>query len=263
MTTTCPNCSAHLEKSFQYCPSCGQTTHLHRFNLAHIGHEIFHAFTHADKGVFFLLKELAIRPGVVAREYVMEGKRKKYFNPFTFLLLALGVTLFINSVFHPYTGKEAGHSSGVTQQVQSTQARKLPPEIAERKANVDRFFEKRTNLVNFFVIPLFALIYWLFFLRSGINYAEHLVAMVFFAGFYSLLTLALLAPLKPYFPNNNAYGGLQLLLQFLYLSFAYYQFLGPGRKWRLVQASLVTLIALFAWSVLSYGLIYIYMRYGG
>ena len=234
--------------------------------MAHIGHEIFHAFTHADKGVLYLVKELAIRPGIVAREYILEGKRKKYFNPFTFLLLALGITLFVNSIFHPYTRDKndfASTSASGNQHIESVKPQNIPPGIAERRQNVSTFFEKRTNVVNFFVIPLFALVYWLFFVRSGINYAEHLVAMVFFAGFYSLLTLALVVPLKSYFPNGNAFGGFQLLLQFLFLSFAYYQFLGPERKWRLVRASSATLLALFVWVLVSFGAVYMYMRYGG
>ncbi|MCY7349575.1 MAG: DUF3667 domain-containing protein [Cytophagaceae bacterium] len=35
------------------------------------------------------------------------GKRKRYFNPFTFLLLVLGFTIFVNSIFHPYSREVA------------------------------------------------------------------------------------------------------------------------------------------------------------
>lgn len=260
---TCPNCSTSLHGDEQYCPQCSQTTHLHRFSLGHIGHELMHALTHADKGALDLLKELAVRPGVVAREYVLEGKRKRYFNPFTFLMIVLGITLFVNSVFHPYTQRSSTAPPPATTRSESATQSTSPSEFRERQRDVQTFIEKRNNVVVFLAIPFFALFYWLFFLRSGINYAEHLVAQVFFSGFYSLVTLALLAPLKPLFTTGQQLGGVQLLLQFLYLSFAYYQFLGPSRSWRLVKAIFSTLLAIIAWIVVSSGIVYLYVRYGG
>ncbi|WP_229368299.1 DUF3667 domain-containing protein [Fibrisoma limi] len=265
MTTlkACPNCSADLETTYQFCPQCGQNAHIHRFNLPHIFHEIFHALTHADKGVLHLLKELAIRPGIVAREYVLEGKRKKYINPFTFLVLMLGITLFVNSIFHPYTRESSTQPTSATQSAEPAEVRQMRAKFMERRKNFQTFVEKRNNLVIFLAIPLFALVYWLFFLHSGINYAEHFVAQVFFSGFYSLLTLALLAPLKTYMTQPNQFAALQLLLQFLFLSFAYYQFMGPDRSWRLAKASLATLLALVVWVIFSFGAGYLYIRYGG
>lgn len=219
--------------------------------------------THADKGALHLLRELAVRPGIVAREYILEGKRKRYFNPFTFLMIALAITLFVNSVFHPYTQRAATSSPPAT--AQSVTPNQSAGQLAfrERQRDVQVFLEKRNNIVIFFVIPLFALFYWLFFRRSGINYAEHLVAQVFFSGFYSLLTLALLAPLKSFFATGQQMGGVQLLLQFLYLSFAYYQFLGPNQSWRLAKATFATLLAIIAWIVVSMGIVFLYVRYGG
>lgn len=264
MTSTpkaCPNCSAHLETTYHFCPHCGQTAFIHRFNLPHVFHEVFHALTHADKGVLHLIKELAVRPGVVAREYVLAGKRKKYFNPFTFLVLALGVTLFVNSIFHPYTRDLP--SAPAAQNAPANPLRTPQAGFAVRQKNLQMFFEQRSNLVLFFAIPLFALVYWLLFLRSGINYAEHLVAQVLFSGFYALISLALVAPLKLFFAGSTRFAGLQLLIQFLYLSFAYYQFMGPGRRWGLVKASAATLLVLLTWVVISFGGGYVYIRYGG
>jgi hypothetical protein len=76
---TCLNCEENLEISAKFCPQCGQKTDTHRLTIGHIVHDSVHAITHADKGIFHLLKDLAVRPGVVAREYI-GGKRKKYFK---------------------------------------------------------------------------------------------------------------------------------------------------------------------------------------
>jgi hypothetical protein len=259
---TCPNCSSAIHEGDHYCAHCSQASHVHLFSLPHVGHEVMHALTHADKGALHLLKELAIRPGIVAREYILEGKRKKYFNPFTFLILALGITLFVNSIFHPYTGSH----TGAPPSSQSATVQQAPSQFdgyRERGMKFQTFLEKRSNLVVFFTIPIFALAYWLFFLRSGINYAEHFVAQVFFSSFNALISLALLAPLRPFLSSSSQFAGLQLLVQLLYLSFAYYQFMDKDRSWRLAKSVLATVLALIIWVVVSYGIGYTYIRYGG
>src|SRR5688572_18664064 len=90
----CKNCNAPLSGNF--CANCGQTSNVHRVTFKHFLHEFFHAFTHTDKGIFLLMKELITRPGHVAREY-LDGKRKKYFNPLTFLILMASLYAYIGS----------------------------------------------------------------------------------------------------------------------------------------------------------------------
>ncbi|SFC74802.1 Protein of unknown function [Spirosoma endophyticum] len=92
----CPNCSATLESHFLHYPTCGRTANLPRFRVRHILDEFFQAIFSVDKGVLFLVKNLALQPGVTAREYVVETKRKKYVNPFSYLLLVLGLNLTVN-----------------------------------------------------------------------------------------------------------------------------------------------------------------------
>ncbi|RCR67534.1 DUF3667 domain-containing protein [Larkinella punicea] len=259
----CPNCSANLEDSFNYCPKCGQTTSIHRFNLPHIFHEIFHALTHADKGVLHLLKGLATRPGMVAREYILEGKRKKYFNPFTFLVLVLGLTLFANSIFHPYTRTNNPVQVAATRPYKSEQQKQFALKLAERQQTVQAFLEKRSNLIVFLAIPVITLAYWLFFFRTGINYAEHLVAQVFFSGFYSLFSTLVLTPIRQVFPEGNWFSITQLASQLVYLTLAYYQFLPPGRPKSIIKTALITLAGLMTWAVFSAGVIYLYVRFGG
>src|SRR5689334_23434282 len=89
--TICKNCSTEFEGKF--CPNCSQKANTHRFTIGHFAHDAFHAVTHTDKGVLFLIKELFRRPGEVALEY-NAGKRKKYFNPITYLLLVSALQIF-------------------------------------------------------------------------------------------------------------------------------------------------------------------------
>ena len=130
----CSNCSAVISENAKWCSACGQSAHIHRFNFHHILHEFFHALTHADKGFLYLLKELAIRPGKVLLEYIIEGKRKKYFNPFTFLMIILAISLIANSFFHPY-------SDAVIRSIEGTSPALV--RLKEKQQNINMFFEKR------------------------------------------------------------------------------------------------------------------------
>ena len=258
---TCPNCTADLDASYQFCPQCGQKAHIHRFNPAHILHEVFHAFTHADKGVLYLTKSLMRKPGVTAREYTLEGKRSKYFNPFSFLLIVLGLNIAVNNFINPYTSSEHTGISA-TQGVKPTVPKAVSP-YAERQHAATTFIERHVNIVGMVAIPLFAFIFWLCFRRSGINYAEHLVANVFFSSFFSLasiiLTLILGLLLNAYLPLLNR---ILLLFQLIYLTIAYYQFLNYRRPSQYVKTVGVTLLVLMSWVVFSGGAIFLYIRFG-
>ena len=100
--TSCQNCGYTIEPGAVFCSRCGQKTNLHRFTMPHLSHEIMHAVTHTDKGIFFLMRELTLRPGEVLYNYLSRHQRKKYFSPFTFLLLMAGLLLLSNSTFKPY-----------------------------------------------------------------------------------------------------------------------------------------------------------------
>lgn len=256
---TCPNCSTPLNRNYRFCPNCGQTTHLHRFNLAHIGHEAFHALTHADKGALHLLKNLTIRPGMVAREYILEGKRKRYFNPFTFLVIVLGLSVFVNSVFKPYERNINPEPTQVEAQGATPTATELRK---ERSRHVSHFLDRRANLVAFAAIPLFALVFWLFFRRSGVNYAEHLVANVLFAGYFQLVAIVITLVLTFFNRFLSTINEQQLIFQVIYLPIAYYQFMGYQRWTDYLKCLMATLLALAVWIAFSSGIIVLYIARG-
>lgn len=95
MQATCKNCGAPLTGRF--CSNCGQKSDIHDFSFKHIIHEIIHAFTHADKNFFLLAKKMLFNPAKVAHEYLIEGKRQRYYNPFAFFLIITAANAFIQA----------------------------------------------------------------------------------------------------------------------------------------------------------------------
>jgi hypothetical protein len=82
----CLNCGEPLAKV--YCPSCGQKASVRRIAVPDLVREIPHAIFHLDNGFLFNLRQLFRQPGRSIREY-LEGRRKPYFHPLTYLILAL------------------------------------------------------------------------------------------------------------------------------------------------------------------------------
>jgi len=91
MSAGCANCSAPLALGQAFCGACGQAAHAgQRLTLREIGYELLHALVHVDRSVLVLLRDLVIRPGVVARDYV-EGKRRLHYGPFAFLVVVVAL----------------------------------------------------------------------------------------------------------------------------------------------------------------------------
>ncbi len=242
----CLNCTQELQTEFKICPYCGQATDQHRFTVGHIIHHFFHAFTHADSSALKYMLHMTIRPGKVIREYVLEGKRRKYFNPFTFLLIVLGITLFMNSIFHPFSKAAEFNVAQINNQANglTPEQQKVYFKIMAKQANIYQFMEKRTNLLILMVTPVFSFVMWLFF-RKKANYAEHLAAYVMLSGVLSLLSTFVMTPLIAMAKNQANYMLLTLpvmILQIVYVAWGYTGFL-QLKQWGIVKAIVATIVA--------------------
>jgi hypothetical protein len=62
----CKNCGYTVAEEF--CGHCGQAVNVKRITLKGLLHDVFHFFTHLDKGFAFTLKSLFKRPGTMQLE---------------------------------------------------------------------------------------------------------------------------------------------------------------------------------------------------
>jgi Protein of unknown function (DUF3667) len=238
--TNCLNCGSALEPVQRFCPQCGQNADTHRLNFKHIWHDLIHAFTHADKGIFSLIWQLAYRPGIVAREYV-DGKRKKYFNPFTFIILVVGFAsvILISSGFTNFAGNS-----------------RMPPNP------IAPFLNRHINLLIFLNIPLLALFNRLLFRKDNTNYSENLVLAAFTSGERSIFFSLFIAPVwvifhPPFYPLLIFY----LLCWSSYYGWASSQFYSGKKVVSFLKGVLSTLLTQVVTTILVSGAYIIYFKF--
>jgi hypothetical protein len=211
MTSThCKNCGADLDGVF--CRNCGQKADIHAISFSYLTHEAIHALTHTDKGFLFLIKDLLLKPGIVAKEYI-EGKRKKYFNPLSFFV--------ITSALHAYFVTKTGYFSA-SESSGTSSGRKMPSWIADAL----RYSNEHGRLLQFLlIIPLLALLTWIFFRKPRRNLAELSVLFAFIVGESNVLRILVFIPVFLLFPElgrTNVYTFEVVLL--VYITVALKQF---------------------------------------
>lgn len=264
MSPNCLNCGTSLLAGQHFCAQCGQKAETHRISLHEITHDAVHYFTHADKGIFHLLKALAKHPGKVAQEYIA-GRRKMYFKPLNFFLIVAGIVVFMTSSLYkeyPRPNNRPARTAGPTptaEQIKKYQA------MGERAAKVNKFTGKYSNVINMLATPFLTLFFWLCYRRGRYSYLEHLVANMYFVPFIMLFYALVVVPVQRLSTNYNIFMGALgafFLLEIVYRSIAYYQFMGKKGGLYIFKAAGVSILASAIWIAISYGLIRYYIWNG-
>jgi hypothetical protein len=262
--TNCLNCGSSLGITQQFCATCGQKAETHRLSLHEIGHDALHHLTHADKSIVTLLRQLAVRPGVVAREYVA-GKRVKYFKPVNFFLIVGGILVFMTTYFHLANDTAIKKIEHTAAQAKDPAERKLLYAQVERTATTTHYMSKYANVMNMLVTPLFAFILWLFYRKAGYSFIEHLVANMYIISFIMLCYSLLVIPWQKLLAMDIT-GWIFLIafiiFQAIYGAVAYYQFINKKGASQFLKALGAYLLAMILWTVGVSWLVYLYIRTG-
>lgn len=165
----CLNCGSTITGNF--CPNCGQKKEVKRLTWHSLIVEVFHFFSHIEKGFFFTSYKLLIRPDKVIGEY-LEGKRKKYTKPVSLYLIWVAIHLLAFQLIRDWMNYEnlrTGHLLWV------------------KGGEQQLFVVKHSNVFGLLLLPVLSFLLWLFVARPKLNYIESLVATL-----YSLAAIELL-----------------------------------------------------------------------
>ncbi|HEX5624974.1 MAG TPA: DUF3667 domain-containing protein [Saprospiraceae bacterium] len=168
MTTLCKNCGEPV--GLHFCPNCGQKSSVQRLELGRLIRELPHAIFHVDKGIFYNVSQLFKRPGAAIQEY-LDGKRKPFFHPVTYLVL----TLILNYLAVKITDMHF---------YDKAELETLSPEEARIILEYDDtqwWFLEHTYLYMFLAISFGTLFLYVFFkwMKRDFNMAEVAVIVLF------------------------------------------------------------------------------------
>lgn len=221
----CLNCDRDVHENF--CPNCGQKTTTHRFTFKHFLHDFLHGVFHLDKGFFFTLKELFVRPGNSTRGYI-QCKRVNYFNAFTMMLILIAVAHFAESYSIVKNIDLYGKSYAIA---------------------YDKVAKNYEKVIPFVSIPICAILSFLLFKKSKQNYLENIVLNLYLMC--GILTIDLARLFIKIFCSNIFILGIVhsiiLLIILLYVFsfiFQYYSVF-EYKKYSLVLRSTVFAICFF------------------
>ncbi|WP_165699303.1 DUF3667 domain-containing protein [Hymenobacter jejuensis] len=207
---TCQNCG--FQGSGRFCQQCGQNYDTHRITLPHLAHEVFHLFTHVEKGFLYTLKELALRPGDMQRRY-LAGQRTRFQKPFSSFFLAATITALGQYAIKMLLIKMYGMSG-----------------------ESEDYFRHYFALMQVGLLPLYAFITWLFFRKSGYNYAEIAVVVCYSLSLVVLVVVLINAArlIWPYFDSRYV----ELPMVVLYNTWTYFRLFPTASRWQLALKSM-------------------------
>ena len=216
----CLNCNALVDQS--YCPACGQKASTGRITIAGLIKELPHAIFHVDKGILFNIVQLIKRPGPAIIDF-LNGKRKSFFHPATFLVLALVLNYIVVKVtdLHFYDENELVN---------------MAPAEAQAIRDYDAmqwWFLEHTYLYILVAIPMSALFVWglMTIMRQTFNLAESAVIILFIIAEGVLIQSTIYA-LLAWIESGPFRRGLEtfnLLCLITYASYALFQLFTPQR----------------------------------
>ncbi|SMO76157.1 DUF3667 domain-containing protein [Gracilimonas mengyeensis] len=174
----CKNCGTPGEGN--YCSNCGQRTDTGKLSLPVVLQDLSSNIFQVERGFFYTVKSLFVRPGNMIHEY-LEGKRKPYFRPFSYIIFF--------STFYFLVTKIVGESTWLDDFLTGFSHGGSHSERATEIVSMLDWFAKNYAYTTLLLLPVFSVASRISFLKSGRNYAEHLVLNSYITGqqaiFYS------------------------------------------------------------------------------
>jgi hypothetical protein len=161
----CKNCG--VKSKGKYCYNCGQEVDIMRLDTKTVFHEIiFKGIFHWENSKLKTFKRILISPGNSVSSY-FSGKREAYVKPFIYFLTILTAYVL---VFHWFGGRYYEYLNSTS----------------ENRTELIQMEQVILSYTSYFtyLLPVFLSLYIYLFLKksTGINYAESVVASLYWVG---------------------------------------------------------------------------------
>jgi hypothetical protein len=269
--TNCLNCGTQVLGKF--CQNCGQENIEVRENFFHIIGHFISDYLHFDSKFFRSLIPLFTKPGFLTRQY-WDGKRVEYIHPLRLFFFITIIFMVSTSYFYNRFGSEMKSSiiqgdtvmakldtaylftlpdsqkishppwrDSITVAELRSLVKKENRQISKIHTGMDLVF-KNLKYITFLLLPVYALIFKLLFIRrksfyvDHVVYAMHLQTFVYFF-FGILLLLPFVVPISLELLRRIAF-----FVIFIYIGFSLHR-LYHQQWWKTILKSFVATVLLF------------------
>ena len=227
----CKKCNSEFQGN--YCPNCGHPQKLEKINGRYILSEIT-SVLNFQKGIFYTIKELLIRPGQNVRTFISED-RNRLVKPIMFILItSVAYTILVN-LFH----FEDSYASYNFDYLQGSSLRVIFQWIAEHYGY--------SNIIMAVFIAVWIKV---LFRKYNYNFYEILILLCFVMGI-SMLMLSFLGVLESISKLKITEHGVNLV--FIYISWAIGQFFDKKKVSSYLKALVSYFLGFITFTVLSLG----------
>ncbi len=244
----CKNCgNAIVDK---YCSSCGQSAKVDKLNLQSFLSELADNVFQINKGLFFTIKELTLRPGHTIR-FFLEGKRKNHFKPIAYVFLLSTIYILISNFFESTTLIE-DFFAGASEKVKEEGSIKNFPIV--------EWLSKNYTYTTLILLPFFSLASFISFLGLKRNYLEHIVLNSYITGHQAIL-YSFSVLVEHYFEHNGINVLTAFLTSVLFNFWTFIQFYNNEKKLLVIVRLLLTyLIFMIIFSIALAAIIFPFLE---
>ncbi len=222
---TCQNCNSEISSNF--CQNCGYPREPKRINRQYIIEEV-RSVLNFEKGFFYTIKELFLRPGDTIRNYIL-GDRRKIVKPIVFLI--------VTSLVYTITQRLLNFEAGLIQ-YNVENSGEIPLVIRSYE-----WFSANYGYANILIVIFIAFWIKMLYRKHSYNYYEIYILLCFIMG-NSILLYTLLGTIESL--TNYPIFQIGIILSLLYTTWAIGQFFGKRNKMNYVKGLLSYILGILS-----------------
>jgi hypothetical protein len=209
---TCINCGA--EQTGKYCSNCGQHLKVKRITLRDAWGDIWEHVSGFDGKLARTFKELTLRPGFTAREFI-NGNRARYYGPIAYYLLMVTSFLVYLSII------DLSYFDYIKSMQQSVVSNTYETEFAQK---IRALIADNLKTFAFCMAPFMAFASrYIYFRKQGLNFLEHTVPSFYMFGHWYWFQMIEATIYK--ITGATVGTRWQLLMMLTYFGFGYVSFI--------------------------------------
>jgi hypothetical protein len=185
----CKNCNTALQADDHFCHSCGAKIMRNRLTFKNLWEDLNERVLNLDNNLFRTIRDMFLRPQLVIEGYI-EGVRKKYMDPISYLGVALTLSGIILFILRKYYLDDMDFDMGIEN---------FDPELARKIMLVSLDFN---SFVFLLYIPVITLVGWVVYNQKALLLSEYLVLGTYTLAHFSILSFPISLCLLIFNPEN-------------------------------------------------------------